>query len=205
MDTWAMYDAERAALVEDLAGLEAAQWDVQSLCSEWKVRHVVAHLVYGADVNSAFFVGLVRNGLNFNRYMARQALAAGAAPPDALLAALRERTGRHTTPPMTKPLNMLIDTVCHSADVRRPLRIQRSLPHETFVEVANGLGGVGFPLATKKRIAGLRLVADDVDWSSGAGPQIEGPMESLILAMAGRPAGLEDLTGDGLDVLRSRL
>ena len=33
MDTWDKYDAERAALIEDLAGLEASQWDAQSLCS----------------------------------------------------------------------------------------------------------------------------------------------------------------------------
>jgi uncharacterized protein (TIGR03083 family) len=205
VDTWAKYDAERAALLEDLAGLESSQWDVQTLCSKWQVRHVVAHLVYGSDVNSAFIIGLVKNGMNFNRYMASQAQAMGAASPDVLLAGLKESIGKHSTPPMAKPVNMLSDTVCHSADIRRPLRIQRSLPDDTLVEVANSLKGIGFPLATKKRIAGLRLVANDVEWSCGTGPEVKGPMESLILAMAGRPAGLEDLTGDGMTLLHSRL
>lgn len=205
MGTWAKYDTERAALLDDLAGLEASQWDVQSLCSKWKVRHVVAHLVYGSEVNSAFFLGLLKNGMSFNRYMASQALAAGASSPDVLLAGLQESIGKHSTPPMAKPVNMLSDTVCHSADIRRPLQIQRSLPDDTLVEVADGLKSIGFPLATKKRIAGLRLVANDVAWSSGNGPEVEGPIESLILAMAGRTAGLEDLTGDGITLLQSRM
>jgi uncharacterized protein (TIGR03083 family) len=205
MDTWGKYDGERTALVEDLAGLEPSQWDVQSLCSEWKVRHVVAHLVHGSEVGSAFFIGLLKSGMSFNRYMARKALAAGAASPDVLLAGLKESIGKHTAPPMAKPVNMLIDTVCHSADIRRPLGIGRSLPDETLVAVADGLNGLGFPLATKRRITGLRLVANDVAWSSGTGPEVGGPIESLILVMAGRPAGLGDLTGDGTTLLRSRM
>src|SRR5579883_1287535 len=52
VDTWARYDAERQALCDDLAGLEESRWDIQSLCSQWKVRHVVAHLVAGADVKA---------------------------------------------------------------------------------------------------------------------------------------------------------
>jgi uncharacterized protein (TIGR03083 family) len=206
MDTWDKYDAERTALCNDLAGLEPDQWDVQSLCSKWKVRHVVAHLVVGSDVKAtAVFIGLVKNGMNFDRYMANEALTAGGASPEVLMAGLKESIGRHTTPPMAKPVNMLSDTVCHSADIRRPLGIKRSLPDETLVEVAESIKGIGFPLGARKRIAGLRLVADDVPWSTGEGPGVEGPMESLILAMAGRRAGLEDLTGEGTALLRSRI
>lgn len=206
MDTWDRYDAERTALCDDLAGLEIPQWDVQSLCSKWKVRHVVAHLVVGSDVKGvAAFVGLVKNGMNFDRYMANEALSAGTASPEALLAGLKESIGRHTTPPLAKPVNMLSDTVCHSADIRRPLGIRRSLPDATLVEVAESLTGTGFPLGARKRIAGLRLVADDVSWSTGEGPRVEGPVESLILAMAGRAAGLENLTGEGTALLRSRM
>jgi len=45
VDTWTKDDAESEALCNDLVGLEASQWDTQSLSAEWKVRHVVAHLV----------------------------------------------------------------------------------------------------------------------------------------------------------------
>lgn len=206
MDTWAKCDAEREALCGDLGGLSPAQWDTQSLCTEWKVRHVVAHLVAGGDVNAlGSFVGLVRNGMNFNRYIRREALAEGTAPPETLLAGLRKTVGGRRTPPMAKPVIVLTDTVCHSADIRRPLGIARQLPEETLVEVADCLKGIGFPLGTTKRISGLRLTATDAPWSTGDGPSVEGPAESLILAMAGRPAGLAECTGEGVATLKSRM
>ena len=204
MDTWAKYDAEREALCGDLAGLDTDQWDTQSLCDRWKVRHVVAHLAVGGDVKPAMIIGLVRSGLNFNRFMCNQALQAGAASPESLLAGLRASIGTHKAPPGAKPVSMLIDTVCHSADIRRPLGVKRSLPDETLVEVADAIRKVGFPLGASKRTGGLRLEATDIGWLAGDGPVVEGPAESLILAMGGRRAGLDDLAGDGLEVLSSR-
>jgi hypothetical protein len=62
-----------------------------------------------------------------------------------------------------------------------------------------------FPVGGKKRIGGLRLVADDIDWSHGTGPEVTGPGLSLVMAMTGRPAGLARLTGDGLATFRSRV
>jgi hypothetical protein len=63
----------------------------------------------------------------------------------------------------------------------------------------------GFPVGTKKRIAGLRLVATDIDWSYGTGPEVTGPSLPLLLAMTGRSAGLAGLGGAGLATLRSRM
>jgi uncharacterized protein (TIGR03083 family) len=206
MDTWQKYDAEREALCHDLAALDDGDWDTQSLCTQWKVRHVVAHLVVGGDVKAgAFLVGLMKNGMSFNHYMAHEALAAGTASPESLLAALRGTIGTHKAPPMAKPVTMLSDTVCHSADIRRPLGIDRTLPEITLVEVADGIKTVGFPLGASKRVAGLRFVATDAAWSAGDGPVVEGPVESLILAIAGRRAGLDGLTGDGMGLLSSRV
>ena len=62
-----------------------------------------------------------------------------------------------------------------------------------------------FPVGAKKRISGVRLVATDADWSHGAGPELNGPMLSLLLAMTGRAAGLDGLTGEGVGVVRSRM
>jgi len=206
MGTWAKYDAEREALCTDLAGLEASQWDTQSLCTEWKVRHVVAHLVAEGNMKpGAALIGVMKNGMNSNRYVARVALAAGQAPPDSLLGQLRATVGARTTPLHSKPIVMLEDTVIHAADIRRPLGISRTLPEDTQVEVAEYVKTAGYPLGTRKRIAGLRLVATDMAWSTGDGPAVEGPAESLILAMTGRRAGLGDLTGEGVAVLSSRM
>jgi hypothetical protein len=60
-------------------------------------------------------------------------------------------------------------------------------------------------VAGRKRIAGLRLVASDADWSHGSGPEVSGPALSLLLAMSGRRAGLDALSGNGAAQLRDRL
>jgi hypothetical protein len=65
--------------------------------------------------------------------------------------------------------------------------------------------GANFPVGTKKRISGLRLVATDVAWTHGAGAEVSGPGISLLMAMTGRRAGLEGLSGDGLATLRNRM
>jgi uncharacterized protein (TIGR03083 family) len=206
VDTWQAVDEERSALADDLATLDDGQWDAQSLCSEWKVRHVVGHLIAGADVKTGqFLAGILKSGLNFNRFMGRQGLALGAAPPDDLLAQFTKTVGTHRTPAGAKPEIMLLDLVCHSADIRRPTGMTRSVPESTLLTVADTVKAIGFPLHAKKRIAGLRISATDSAWSAGDGPSVEGPLASLILVMAGRKAPLEDLSGEGMRTLQTRL
>jgi uncharacterized protein (TIGR03083 family) len=206
MDTWQAVDEERSALADDLATLEDSQWDAQSLCSEWKVRHVVGHLVGGADVKmGSFLAGMLKSGMNFNRFIAREGLALGAAPPDELLGHFRKTIGTRRTPPGAKPEIMLTDLVCHSGDIRGPTGMTRSVPQATLLTVADTVKRIGFPLRAKKRIAGLRMSATDSDWSVGDGPSVEGPLASLIFVMAGRKAPLEDLSGEGKQALQARM
>ena len=206
MDTWQAVDEERSALADDLATLDESRWDVQSLCSEWKVRHVVGHLVGGADVKMGPFLGgMLKSGMNFNRFIGREGLSLGAAPHDELLGQFRKTIGTRRTPPGTKPEITLTDLVCHSGDIRRPTSMIRSVPEATLVTVADTLKRIGFPLHVKKRIAGLRMSATDSDWSAGDGPSVEGPLASLILVMAGRRAPLEDLSGEGMQTIQARM
>ena len=55
-----MITAERAALVDGLAGLPAADWDKPSLCAGWSVRQVVGHIVATAQMTPPGFVGQIR-------------------------------------------------------------------------------------------------------------------------------------------------
>ena len=57
----------------------------------------------------------------------------------------------------------------------------------------------------KARVRGLRLVADDVDWTSGEGPEVHGPSDAMILMLSGRQVGADELTGDGAAELYDRL
>jgi hypothetical protein len=100
---------------------------------------------------------------------------------------------------------MLTDLVCHSGDIRRPIGLTRIVPEATLVAVADTVKRVAFPLQTKKRIAGLRMSATDSDWTAGDGPDVEGPLASLIFVMAGRKAPLDDLSGEGKHTLEARM
>jgi uncharacterized protein (TIGR03083 family) len=200
MDVWAAVDEERSALAEDLSGLRDDQWDQQSLCAEWKVRHVVAHLVVGTKMTAAQMVaGVIRNRLSLDRYLGHDALDAGAAAPEVLLAQFRRTIGSEALPPFTKPACMLADVVCHSADIRRPLGIGRVVPEAALVGAAEFLGS-DLTSGTKKRLS-----ATDAAWTVGDGPEVEGPMDALVLAMAGRLAAVGELSGSGLPTLRARV
>jgi uncharacterized protein (TIGR03083 family) len=206
MDTWQAVDEERSALADDLATLDDGQWDVQSLCSEWKVRHVVGHLIGGADVKTGpFLAGMLKSGMSFNRYIAREGLTLGAAPPDKILEQFRNTVGTRRAPPGVNPEIMLTDLVCHCGDIRRPTGMTRCVPETTLLTVADTVKGIAFPLQAKKRIAGLRMSATDSDWSVGEGPSLEGPLTALIFVMAGRRVPLEDLSGEGKETLQSRM
>jgi uncharacterized protein (TIGR03083 family) len=47
---WSAAHAERAALADDLAGLDDAQWAQPSLCGRWVIEEVVAHLTAAASM-----------------------------------------------------------------------------------------------------------------------------------------------------------
>ena len=85
MDVWAAIDEERRALLEDLADIDAGQWDTQSLCAEWQVRDVVGHLVFAANCDwKDFAVGLVKNKGNLDRVISNAATGIGAGTPSEL-------------------------------------------------------------------------------------------------------------------------
>ena len=92
----------------------------------------------------------------------------------------------------------------HAEDIRRPLGIQHSYPTEAVRQVLDYYKGSNTLIGTKNRIAGLTLEATDADWSHGSGPTVRGPLLPLLMAVTGRAAALDDLTGEGVALLRSR-
>ena len=96
------------------------------------------------------------------------------------------------------------ETIVHAEDIRRPLGIRHHYPLGAVIRIADFYKGSNMLIGTKRRIAGLTLRATDADWSYGTGPEVSGPMLSLLLAMTGRKDSLTDLSGDGITVLRER-
>ncbi len=77
-------------------------------------------------------------------------------------------------------------------------------PDAALVAVAENYRRTNLLIGSKRRIAGLRLRATDCDWASGEGPEVSGPMLSLVLAMAGRSQATADLEGAGIAELARR-
>lgn len=197
-----MVHAERAVLIDDLGGLDDAQWDEPSLCGDWTVHDVVAHLVDTARTTRlGFVVGLVGARFDFHRQNARGVARCRGATPHITLERLRRAASRTSTPPA--PLDSrLVEEVVHGEDIRRPLGLTRLYPEEAVVRSLRlqARTPVAFGGA-KELVAQVRLTATNADVSIGSGPVVSGTALSLLLAVSGRPIASGELDGPGVAAL----
>lgn len=198
---------ERRRLADTLEGLSDVQWTAPSLCSGWRVREVAAHLVWPTETPlPKILLQLALAGFDFAKVADRAAKADDRSGAD-LIAALRRNADSRFKPPGMGPEAPLTDVVVHGLDIRMPLDLDTTVSEVAAPIV---LGFLLSPAATKGfiakgRTAGLRFETTDLDWSAGTGPTVRGTTEHLILALAGRPSGLDHLGGDGADEFRSRV
>ena len=202
---WPLIHEERRALLADVDDLTDAQWATPSLCPGWTVRDVFGHMTATAKMTPGRFVGhFASAGFRFHVMSATDIAAETAGPPASTVAAFRSRLDAVTHPP--GPIDaMLGEAVVHSEDIRRPLGIRRSYPPEAVTRAADFFKASNLLIGTKARIAGVTLRATDVTWTTGTGPEVTGPMMSLLMVMTGRKAPLDDLAGPGLATLASRV
>jgi uncharacterized protein (TIGR03083 family) len=203
--TWAMIHAERKALAATLEELTTEQWDSPSLCAGWSVGFLAAHVLAGAEQTPGRFLGgMATTGFRFNALMEREARRRAQLPRQQIVDRLRQRTTTTNHPP-APVMAMLGEVVVHGEDIRRPVGLPGTVADDAANACLQMYTKASFPVGGKKRIGGLRLVATDTGWSYGAGPEVSGPALSLLLAMTGRPAGLDDLSGDGAAELGQRV
>jgi hypothetical protein len=105
--------------------------------------------------------------------------------------------------PGLSSLSMLEDIVIHQLDIRRPLEEDRNIPNGRMIPVATDLWTNRF-FPGPKLFEGIRAIATDAEWSAGDGVDVTGPIEALVLTLAGRFAALDKLQGDGTTTLRTR-
>jgi uncharacterized protein (TIGR03083 family) len=192
--TWLHIDEERADLADFLETLTADQWNTPSLCAGWTVRDVGVHLTQSAARWPRMAWEVARSGFRFNEAVARVARE-DASTPEQLVATLRGMVGGRRRPPGTAVVDPLMDTLVHGQDIAIPLGIDRRIPLEPAIVAAERLWAMGFPFHTRKRFHGVELVADDADFRVGSGERVSGSMSGILLAMAGRKAGLDGLSG----------
>lgn len=196
---------DRAELADFLAGLTPEQWDAPTLCTRWSVRDVVAHIISFDDLGPVAFVRRFAAG-RFDPDQVNQVGVdqyAGLTPGE-LLADLKDHLRPAGLTARFGGRIGLVDGLIHHQDIRRALNAPREVPVQRLA-TALPFAKVAPPIRAFSRVRGLRLVATDIDWSSGTGPVVEGPAEPLLMAMAGRADGLGELGGDGLATLAGRI
>jgi uncharacterized protein (TIGR03083 family) len=203
-----MIAAERRDLADLIESLTAEQLDTPSLCQAWTVKQVAGHLVAAVAAQRRLFVPLmVRTGFNIHKANALLAREIAGRPAAELAAALRDHAqpvGR--PPPIVGYDGQLTDLHVHGQDMRRPLGVPHHLRPDGLrvsLDFLVSRRAVGF--VAKRRLAGLRFLATDLDWAWGDGPVVQGAAEAVMLALTGRPIVLAELAGDGLTMLRDRL
>ncbi len=202
---WKLIHAEREAVADMLEALTPEQWAERSLCGTWCVQQAAGHIVGGAEQTPGnFMTAMAANGFRFNRMIDKAARGIGACPPDEIIARLRARTTTTNRPP-GPTTTMLGEVVVHGEDIRHPLGLSADHAPDGLVACFDMYKTANFPVGTKRRIAGLRLRPDDLEWSHGDGPEVTGPARSMLLVMTGRPGAVDDLAGEGVATLRSRL
>jgi len=204
-DLMMLAEQERTELCDLLRDLTDEQWRTTSLCPRWTVRDVAAHVVSYDELSHVD--------------LARTLAAGGLRPSRANDVALRRyahlgtdeivdlvdrcRTPRGLTAGLGGGIAMTDGTI-HHQDVRRALGRPRDIPGDRLVPVLDfSLRAPTLP--SRRNVRGLRLVATDLDWSHGTGPEVTGPGEALLMAAAGRTEALDELSGDGLATLRTRV
>ncbi|KFU82480.1 TIGR03083 family protein [Amycolatopsis lurida] len=196
---------ERADFAAFLRTLSPEHWDAPTLCSEWTVRQVVAHVV---DYDAQRFLDLagqaVRGGLRLNRMNALGVARNPGRTPEELIARFEDHLEPRGLTSAFGGRVALLDGILHHQDIRRPLGFPREVPPERLRH-ALAFARYAPPIKARKRARGLRLVATDVGWSAGSGPEVRGAGEALLLSIAGRAAAFDELSGPGAAVLASRV
>jgi uncharacterized protein (TIGR03083 family) len=203
-ETWKYIHAERLDMAETWSTLTTDQWSTPSWCAGWSVLQAAGHVLAAAEQTPLnFYRQLASAGFKFNVFTDRDAKRLGALSPDDLVRRLRVRTTTTNHPP-APVVAMLGEIVAHGEDIRRPLGLVHQSPEAALVAVANNWCKTNLLLGAKRRISGLRLRSTDVDWSVGDGPEVAGPLQSLLLAMVGRKGALPALSGEGVAELGTR-
>jgi uncharacterized protein (TIGR03083 family) len=203
-DIWPAIHTERKALATDLRALSDADWAKPSLCGQWTVRDVLAHMISTATMTPpAFFGKMIASGFSFDKVQEQGVATHQGTSPAGTLAGFEAVLTSVKHPP--GPGNSWLgETIVHSEDIRRALGIKHEYPTAAVVQVADFYKSSNLLIGAKRRIDGLTLRATDAEWSHGTGPEVSGPVLSLVLAMTGRKTADDDLAGDGVSTLRTR-
>ncbi|MDQ2743622.1 MAG: maleylpyruvate isomerase family mycothiol-dependent enzyme [Chloroflexota bacterium] len=202
---WVLAHAERAALAADLAGLSPDQWQHQTLCGQWDVEQVVAHLTAAASLNQwqwlrSMLGARFRPDVHNQRRLQEHRGNTAAQTLEQFCAVINSSIAPSSHTPA-----YLGEVLVHAQDIRHALGLPRTPSIDALTPVAEFYARRNFTVASRTHAAGLQLKADDGPFTAGMGPLVTGPTVALVMTMAGRVPYLDYLQGAGVPTLRSRL
>lgn len=210
---WELVFDERQDLLHLLRSLTPADWLTSSLCAGWRIKDVAAHLLVDEPVQSGatrrVMPMLAKQRFSVDRMNSWWINKNRERTPESIIESFEADNMR--------PIGLLGHLigsavalralVIHHQDMRRPLHLTRDIPAERLLTVLESLqtrkGSVA--IGSRARARGLHLRASDVSWAHGDGPEVSGPAEAIIMALAGRSVALVDLEGEGKSVLAARM
>lgn len=202
---WTLIHAERARLAALLDTLTAPQWRSGSLCTVWTVEQVTAHLTAAAHTGRwGWLRSMVLAGFDSHTHNARRLAEHLGSTPEETRRRFHEAVDLTIAPTPDHPA-WLGEVIVHGQDIARPLGIALEPDPMAVLEVARYFASKDFAVNSRTAVRGLHLQADDASFTSGEGPSVRGPLLSLVMAMAGRPGALDELAGEGVPELRSRI
>src|SRR5690348_15550428 len=164
MDSDEILDAaarNRRTFADLLESLSAEQLAAPSLCGEWDVATVGAHLAYAVKPRQAeFMVGLLRHRGSFDRANSAAAVKEAEQGLAANIARIRANADSRFKPPVAGVRAPLTDVIVHTGDIARPLGLAHAAPDE-HVRTALKFLTAGHPVGFVRSgwLAGLRFVA----------------------------------------------
>ena len=195
---------ERVEFASFLQGLTPEQWANPTLCDKWRVREVAIHTVSYDELDTAGLVGRFLKGrLSTDRINAIGVADYADRSPKQIVGMIRANTEPHGLTGGFGGRIALTDGMIHQQDIRRSLGLPRTID-PARLRTALDFARFAPTIRGAWRARGVRLVATDLDWAYGKGPEVRGSGEALLMAMAGRRAALADLDGPGKAKLAQR-
>lgn len=205
---YALTTANRTMIADLLDRLDGPQWEADTLCDGWTVRHVAGHLLQPMLIGfGRFFWTSLRFRGDTDRTIDHLTRRLAQRSPQDLVALLRQHAADEISPPRVGPTGPFAETCIHLRDIARPLGLDTDVPVEHWQILLDHLiSATAAPaLVPAGRLDGLMLSATDAAWNGGTGRVVSGPAEALAMAATGRTEALADLHGPGVTVLRQRL
>lgn len=192
--SWHVIASERLSLAHLLRGISESQWEMPSLCAEWRVRDVAAHVAMAPQFRTVpLLVDAIRARGSFDRLNQEVTARHARRPVTQIVRELEAYADSRRLPVVTSHRKILLDVLVHGQDIAIPLGLRREMPLDAARASADLAWSMGWPFRARRRLRGFQLRATDVTWSAGEGQEVAGPISALLLLMTGRVAVLPGL------------